>query len=94
MRRIKQIISQINWSKHRKEVKKMIDKFIEEEMSKTYEGMTYLRFRQCNSQEMAELEKAVKRLISKNNLTVTQAKGFLEYMKISIEGSSYLQKEK
>jgi hypothetical protein len=43
---------------------------------------------------MNNLEKAVKELIAENDLTVTQAKGFLRYMRILIEECSCLPKEK
>lgn len=66
----------------------------EEEVSKTYEGKMYLTFRQRNSQKARELEQTVKELISENNLTVTYAKGFLEYMRIIVDGCSHIPKQK
>lgn len=50
--------------------------------------------KKCNGQKMNNLEKAVKELIAENDLTVTQAKGFLRYMRILIEECSCLPKEK
>lgn len=50
--------------------------------------------KKCNGRKMNNLEKAVKELIAENDLTVTQAKGFLRYMRILIEECSCLPKEK
>jgi hypothetical protein len=65
-----------------------------DELEKTYEGKHYSYYRQCNGQQASELEKNVKMLIAENNLTATVSKGFLEYMKLVIDGCSYLPKEK
>lgn len=72
----------------------MNEKIVIEEVSKTYEGKMYLQFRQCNGQKMKPLEIAVRDLIAENNLTATQAKGFLEFMKLIIDECSYLPKQK
>ena len=72
----------------------MTDSLIRKKMSATYEGETYLYIRQRDGQKMKNLEKAVKELIAENALTATQAKGFLEYMKIIVDGCSCLQKRK
>ena len=72
----------------------MNEKIVIEEVSKTYEGKMYLQFRQCNGQKMNPLEIAVRELIAENNLTATQAKGFLEFMKLIIDECSYLPKQK
>lgn len=70
----------------------MVDKIVAKHLSSSYEGEMYLHLRQRNGQKMFELEKSVREIISNNNLTVTQAKGFLEYMKFVIDGCSYLPK--
>lgn len=72
----------------------MTDSLIRKKMSATYEGETYLYIRQRDGQKMKNLEKAVKELIAENALTATQAKGFLEYMKIIVDGCSCLPKRK
>ena len=72
----------------------MTDSLISKRMSATYEGETYLFIRQRDGQKMRNLEEAVKELITENELTATQAKGFLEYMKIIVDGCSCLPKEK
>lgn len=71
----------------------MPPKYILDELEKTYEGKSYARYRNCNGQKTAKLETEVKRLISEKNLTATVAKGFLEYMKLVIDGCSYLPQE-
>ena len=62
--------------------------------SNFYEGESYILLKKCNSRKMNNMEKAVKELIAENDLTVTQAKGFLRYMRILIEECSCLPKEK
>lgn len=70
------------------------EKLVNERIAATYEGETYLYIRQRDGQKMKNLEKAVKELIAENALTATQAKGFLEYMKIIVDGCSCLPKRK
>lgn len=65
-----------------------------DELKKTYEGKVYIKYWQRNSQKISELEKNIKMMVSENNLTATVAKGFLEYMKLVIDGCSCLPKEK
>ena len=72
----------------------MREELVKEQIAATYEGGTYLFIRQRDGQKMKNLEKAVKELIAENDLTATQAKGFLEYMKIIVDGCSRLPKQK
>lgn len=72
----------------------MTEELVSKEISNTYEGATYFYLRSRSGQKMKALEKAVTELISENELTATQAKGFLEFMKILIDGCSYLPKKK
>lgn len=72
----------------------MREELVNEQIAATYEGGTYLFIRQRDGQKMKNLEKAVKELIAENDLTATQAKGFLEYMKIIVDGCSCLPKQK
>ena len=72
----------------------MREELVNEQIAATYEGGTYLFIRQRDGQKMKNLEKAVKELIAENALTATQAKGFLEYMKIIVDGCSRLPKQK
>lgn len=47
-----------------------------------------------NRQDIDELIREVKEIIAKHNLSTSQSKGFLEYMKFIIDGSSYLPRKK
>lgn len=64
------------------------------ELETTYVGKAYAEYQRCNSQKASELENEVKKLISEYNLTATVAKGFLEYMRLVIDGCSCIPKEK
>ena len=79
---------------HRKGMRGTREKLVNERIAATYEGKSYILLKKCNGQKMNNLEKAVKELIAENDLTVTQAKGFLRYMRILIEECSCLPKEK
>ena len=51
-------------------------------------------YKRRNNQTTSEMETKVKEIISENGLTVSEAKGFLEYMKLVIDASSYLPRKK
>ena len=72
----------------------MREELVNEQIAATYEGGTYLFIRQRDGQKMKNLEKAVKELIAENDLPAPQAKGFLENMKIIVDGCSRLPKQK
>lgn len=66
---------------------------VNEQLSKTYEGKMYLQYKIRHSQTAEKMERDVKEIIAQNGLTATYAKGFLNYMKMVIDGCSVLQKE-
>ena len=72
----------------------VIREAVQNEMTKTIEGSCfYVRLR-CNGQDIGELIADTKALIAQHNLSVLEAKGFLDYMKIILDRSSYLQIQK
>jgi hypothetical protein len=66
-----------------------VEKYLSEKLS-SHEGQKYLEFRRRNEQEADELYKKVKDEIAECHLSVTEAKGFLEFMKLVIEELSYI----
>lgn len=66
-----------------------VEKYLSENLS-SREGQKYLEFRRRNGQKADELYKKVKDEIAECHLSVTEAKGFLEFMKLVIEELSYI----
>lgn len=66
-----------------------VEKYLSEKLS-SYEEQKYLEFRRRNGQKADELYKKVKDEIAECHLSVTEAKGFLEFMKLVVEGASYI----
>ena len=66
-----------------------VEKYLSENLS-SHEGQKYLEFRRRNGQKADELYKKVKAEIAECHLSVTEAKGFLEFMKLVIEELSYI----
>lgn len=60
----------------------------------SYEGQAFLSYYNRNGESVNELTQAVKAAISGQRLSVTVAKGFLEYMKLVIEDCSHIQIQK
>lgn len=60
----------------------------------TYEGQAFLSYYNRNGQCVNELAQIVKEAMSEQHLSVTVAKGFLEYMKLVIEDCSHIQIQK
>lgn len=58
------------------------------------DGANFMAFMRGNGQECAEIASDVKKILAKHNLSVSQIKGFLEYMKINVESYSYLHSPK
>nr|DAG73465.1 MAG TPA: arginine decarboxylase [Caudoviricetes sp.]DAM59187.1 MAG TPA: arginine decarboxylase [Caudoviricetes sp.] len=54
------------------------------------EGQRYLEFRRKNGQKADDLYKKVRDEIAECHLSVTEAKGFLDFMKLVVEESSYI----
>lgn len=67
---------------------------IRNEMAKTVEGIFFYERLHHNGQDISELIADTKALITQHNLSVLEAKGFLDYMKLFIEGSSCIPQEK
>lgn len=63
-----------------------------EELEKTYEGKLFAKYWKSNYQQVSKLESKVTDAISDNNLSASLAKGFLEYMKLVIDGRARLPK--
>ena len=72
----------------------LIEKALREQMCKDVDGATYYTIKHRNRQELANLEKEVKELIAEHNLSASEARGFLEYMKFIVDANSYLPKKK
>lgn len=67
---------------------------IQDEITKTIEGSCFYVRLHRNGQDIGELIADTKALIAQHNLSVLEAKGFLDYMKIILDNSSYLQIQK
>lgn len=72
----------------------LLEKALREQMCKDVDGATYYTIKHRNRQDLANLEKEVKELIAEHALSVSEAKGFLEYMKFIVDANSYLPKTK
>ncbi len=71
----------------------MEEKIISERLS-DYDSKMFLMHRNRNGADSSALIDEVRAVIAKHNLSVTVARGFLEYMKVVIDNCSYLPKEK
>lgn len=67
---------------------------IKNEMAKTVEGICFYEKFHCNRQDIGELIADTAALIAQHNLSALEVKGFLDYMKIILDSSSYLQIQK
>lgn len=67
---------------------------IKNEMTKTIEGSCFYERLHRNGRDMSNLISDTKSLIAQHNLSVSEAKGFLDYMKLVIEGCSCIPQEK
>lgn len=71
-----------------------IEKAIKEKMLQDVDGTAFYIHRHRNGQKTDELAHSVKNLIAEQGLSVSEAKGFLEYMKLVIDLTAYLPQEK
>ena len=71
-----------------------IENAIKEELTKTTEGCMFYVKRLHNYKDIGELTGSVKELITQYGLSASEAQGFLDYMKIILDNSSYLQIQK
>ena len=72
----------------------LVKEAIQNEMTKTIEGSCFYERLHRNGRDMGNLISDTKSLIAQHNLSVLEAKGFLEYMKLVIEGCSCIPQEK
>lgn len=72
----------------------MTEKEIISKRLSDYESQMFLIHLYNNFQKDDELIKQVMTTIASHNLSVTEAIGFLEYMKVRVRNSSYLPLEK
>lgn len=68
----------------------LIEKAIRDQMCKDVDGANFYVNRLRGGQDTSNLIKEVKEIIRKHDLSASEAKGFLEYMKIVIDSSSHL----
>ena len=72
----------------------LVKEAIQNEMTKTIEGSCFYERLHRNEQDIGELIADTKSLIAQHNLSVSEAKGFLDYMKLVIDGCSCIPQEK
>ena len=70
-----------------------LNKKIAEEMDGVDE-FSFLLYQARNGQASKEMVGLVKDIISENGLSASEAKGFMEYMKMIIDLDSYIPKKK
>lgn len=71
-----------------------LEKVIKEKMLQDIDGTAFYIHQHRNGQDTAELVLDVRKLIAEHNLSVSEAKGFLDYMKLVIDSVAYLPQEK
>lgn len=71
-----------------------LEKATREKMLQDIDGTAFYIHRRRNGQKTDELAYNVKNLIAEHGLSVSEAKGFLEYMKIVIDSCSYTPVQK
>lgn len=71
-----------------------IKKALQEKMLHDVDGIAFCSHQQRNGQDTGKLVSDVKKLIAEHNMSVSEAKGFFEYMKLVIDSEAYLPKEK
>lgn len=72
----------------------LLEKAIKEKMLQDINTTAFYIHQHRNGQDIGKLVSDVKNLISEHNLPVSEAKGFLEYMKLVIDSNAYLPQEK
>ena len=71
----------------------LADDYVSERLS-DYDSKIYQLYRRKNGQKASDLVEKVKNEIAEYGLSATEAKGFLEYMKIVIDAQSHLPIQK
>lgn len=72
----------------------MVQNALKEYMSKDVCRADFYCHMAGNRRDTDELISEVKEVIAKHHLSASQTKGFLEYMKFIVDGSSYLLQKK
>lgn len=67
---------------------------LNQKLGNDIDGASFMTFMRGNGQECAEMAREVRKILAEHNLSVSQIKGFLEYMKINVEPYSYLHSPK
>lgn len=67
---------------------------LNQKLGNDIDGANFMTFMRGNGQECAEMAREVRKILVEHNLSVSQIKGFLEYMKINVESYSYLHSPK
>lgn len=67
----------------------LADDYVSERLS-DYDSKIFLLYHRRNGQKASDLVEKVKNEIAECGLSATEAKGFLEYMKIVIDAQSHL----
>jgi hypothetical protein len=75
------------------EQRMLADDYVAERLS-DYDSKIYQLYRHKNGQKASDLVEKVKNEIAECGLSATEAKGFLEYMKIVIDAQSHLPIQK
>lgn len=71
-----------------------IENAVRDELTTTVDGSAFYEKLRKNGQAICDLTSSVKEAIEKSDLSVSEAKGFLEYMKIVIDCCSYTRFQK
>lgn len=75
-------------------MEELIEKIVKEKMLQDIDGAMFYAYRHRNRQAVSKLVSDVKELIAYHGLSVSEAKGFLEYMKIIVDSAGSLQIQK
>lgn len=67
---------------------------LNQKLGNDIDGANFMTFMRGNGQECAEMAREVRKILAEHNLSVSQIKGFLEYMKINVGSYSYLHSPK
>lgn len=69
----------------------LVKEALREHLCKDVDGAMFYLYLNRNGSKPHDLSQEVKKLIEKYGLSVSEAKGFCEYMKFAIEASSYIR---
>lgn len=72
----------------------LVERALKEHLCKDVDGAMFYLYLHRNGSKPHDLSQEVKQMIEKYGLSVSEAKGFCEYMKFAIEASSYLRQTK